>query len=384
MTTARTPLMQEQRNRTASQILRCLLRNGPQGRKRLTAATGRSSTTVTKVINELLITGAVVESTPTPPRGAGRPEVPVELSPDRVVVGIHLYFNRITVSVHTLRGEELASVVHRQPLSADDPTKDFTSTVAGAAEIANELLAGVPGTPVGIGVATGGGWQGGDQTGANQWRIQEIEQILTPRMSAPVTVDTNVHALALEQHWWEHIDGDVLTLFVGRSIGIAHMRHDALQLGRFGRGGSIDHLIVPGATQPCSCGQCGCVEASCGNFALHSAAVRQGLLPPETPLLIMSGSPEERLPALEPLYLERALHLGRVLPAVIRMYEPELTIIRAAMNEAEWEACAGTALDRYRTITGTDTRIDSHTITSWPRASAALALDAWLNQPLGS
>lgn len=384
MTTARTPLMQEQRNRTASQILRSLLHDGPQGRKRLTAATGRSSTTVTKVINELLAAGAVVESAPTPARSAGRPEVPLELSPDRIVVGIHLYFNRITVSVHSLRGEELASVVRRHPLSVEDSVRHFASIVAGAAELAEELLSDVPGTPVGVGVATGGGWQGGDHSGANQWRIQEIEDILSPVMSAPVTVDTNVNALALEQHWWEHIDGDVLTLFVGRSIGIAHMRNDALQMGRFGRGGSIDHLIVPGATQLCSCGERGCVEASCGNFALHSAAVSQGLLPADTPLLIMSGYPEDRLPVLEPLYLERAYTLGRMLPTVLRMHEPERTIIRAAMNEAEWEACRGTALERYHAITGTDARIECRPIHSWPRASAAVALGAWLDQPLGA
>lgn len=383
MAGARTPLMQQQRNRTATQILRCLLRDGPQGRKQLTAATGRSSTTVTKVINELLGAGAVIESTPPPVRGAGRPQVPLELSPDRVVVGIHLYFNRIIVCVYSLRGEELASATEHHQLAMNDPDRDFSTVVAAAAELTDQVLESVPGTPVGAGVATGGGWQGGDNTGPNQWRIQEIEEMLSARMTIPVTVDTNVNALALEQHWWDHIDGDVLTLFVGRSIGIAHMCNDSLQLGRFGRGGSIDHLVVPGSTALCDCGARGCVEATCGNFAVHAAAVEQGILPPDTPLLVMGGPPEQRLPALEPLCVERAFHLGRMLPIVLRMYEPERTIIRGGMNATEQQACLGTAADQYRAITGTSTQLECRPILTWPRASATLALDAWMHQPLG-
>ena len=361
--------MQAQRNATASGILRSLLRHGPQGRKRLADTTGTSFTTVTKVVTELLATGALVETVPTPTREAGRPEVPLDLpGPARAVIGVHFHPDHTTVAAFDLRGRELLvrSLAHR--------SQEF--------DLTRQVLADLDGEPVGIGLATGGGWQHGPPTGPNQWRMQEITTLVADMIELPVRVDTNVNALALEQHWWRGVDGDVLTVFVGRSIGVAQMRGDALHPGRFGRGGSVDHLTVPGSDAACPCGARGCVDATCSNAALHAAAVENGLLAATTPLRTLDNAAARQDPALRTLRLERSRALGRVLPTIIRLVEPDLTIVHGGLHgDEEISTCLTTARKRYHQIAATDVDLYVGELGLWARASAALALDSYFHQP---
>lgn|GEM_PF-4078113 len=375
-TASRTPLMQAQRNATASSVLRSLLRHGPQGRKRLAESSAASFTTITKIAADLLAVGALREVAPVRngSAGGGRPETPLDLpGGERLVVGTHIHPDRNTTGVFDLRGNEVLrrSVPHGE--------RSFDAVVRSALTLTQESLAAATGRVVGVGVATGGGWPdapGLPRTGPNQWRMAELLDLFGDAVDVAVRVDTNVRALALEQHWWHGRGGEVLTIFVGRSVGIAQMSGDLLRGGRFGWGGSIAHLTVPGSQARCECGAVGCLDATCGDNALLAKAAEQGILPPDAPQSALSGDD----PGLQLLRRQRAEALGRALPIVIRLVEPDVTILHGGADVARAVALAE---QRYHLLAGADAAIEHHQgdRRGWCRTSAALALDSYLAAP---
>jgi hypothetical protein len=83
---------------------------------------------------------------------------------------------------------------------------------------------------------------------------------LREHLSHPERVEPNVRAQALEHYWWGGGGDDVLTVLVGRSVGLALMRGDDLVWDGPGAGGLglVSHLVVLGSS------------------SFHASAVRSG------------------------------------------------------------------------------------------------------------
>lgn len=383
--TGRTQLMESQRNSTAAAILRVILRDGPLGRKQLADTTGSSFTTITRSVRKLLERGAIVEAAALrSPDSVGRPVMPLDLpGPERLVVGTHLHPQRTSVGAFTLRGER----VHDAFRAAVG-----TSTVERAREAAaltRDVLDELGGSTVaGIGVATPWAEHRLPSLGPRPWDIGY--DVMTEAMRAatglPVWVDSNVRALAVEQHWWGGLRGNVLTILIGRSIGLAQMREEELVWSGRGTGGIVSHIQVPGSEQSCDCGQLGCIAATCTDDALLERAIASGALPPgfrQQDLLETAPKGSDRLTALR---AERARELSLVLPPLIDLVDPDLTILRGNFGTPEEiERCLDLIRDRYRTIVGRDVQVEHRPPTGggdWARASAALAVHGYVNAPL--
>jgi len=380
----RTHLMESQRNRTSAAILRAILREGPLGRKRLAAATGASPTTVTRIVADLVERGALLEvSGHRMPDRTGRPETPLDLpGGERLVVGAHLHPQRTAIGAYTLRGE----CVCEADLPAAGTSTEERS--AEAASLARTFLGELGGSTVlGIGIATPWAEQHRSFPAPRPWDVghAQLETAVRAATGLPVRVDSNVRALAVEHYWWSALHGDVLTVLVGRSVGLAHMREEELVWSERGTGGMVSHLLVPGSSAPCECGQSGCIAATCTDDALLARAITTGALPAGAVQQDLYPVSEEDGEALRALRIERAEQLGRVLPAIITLVDPERTILRGAIGAPdEVERCLSIVRDRYRSLVGRDAAVE-HRLDSvpggWTRASAALALHTYLAAP---
>ncbi len=380
--TERTELMVHQRNATAAAIMRTIVRQGPLGRKELSSIIGVTFTTITKTVAELLELGALTESTPSTPRGVGRPVTPLDVPAGRrLVIGGHLHPESTSCGAYTLRGDlvtsrSVAATGRTQPARIDE-----------AAELVTDVVAEVGATAVvGVGMTTP--WaelhHGQPPPLVADVDPDALAQGLGKHLRHPVRVEPNVRAQALEHYWWGGGGDDVLTVLVGRSVGVAQIRGDELVWDGPGAGGLVSHIIVPGSTHPCDCGQIGCVKATCTDDALLRRAVDAGLLPPGA--LQRDLYPEEDTDGLRELRQARAEELGRVIPLIMSLVAPAETTVRGRVGTAEEiAACIDMVRSRYRELVGRDAEVrfyDRSRPDYWPHASAALALDRYLASPL--
>jgi glucokinase len=94
------------------------------------------------------------------------------------------------------------------------------------------------------------------------WRNEPVQQLLSERVSIPVTIDNDANAAG----WAEFRFGagrlysDMTMLTIGTGVGGAIVTRDQLFRGGFGAGAEIGHMrVVPGGL-PCGCGAKGCIE----------------------------------------------------------------------------------------------------------------------------
>lgn len=378
----RTELMVRQRNDTASAIMRTIVREGPLGRKELSSAIGVSFTTITKTVTELLDLGALTESVPAAPRGAGRPVTPLDVPiGQRLVLGGHLHPTSTSCGAYTLRGE----VVTWRSVPATGGTQ--RERIEEAARLVEEIVAEVGAAAVvGIGMSTP--WaelhHGHPPPLVADVEPDALRDALRERLPHPVRVEPNVRAQALEHHWWGGGGDDVLTVLVGRSVGVAQMRgHDLVWDGP-GAGGLVSHLVVPGSTHPCDCGQIGCVKATCTDDALLRRAVDAGLLPAGALQRDLYRDPDTE--GLRRLRQERAEELGQVIPLIMSLVAPAETTVRGQVGTPDEIAmCIDMIRSRYRELVGREATVRYYDIRRadyWPHASATLALDRYLASPL--
>ena len=362
--------------------MRAIVREGPCGRKELASAIGVSFTTITKTVTELIELGALTESAAATPRGVGRPVVPLDVpAAQRLVVGAHLHPGSTSCGAFTLRGEQVA----------------FRTTAAGgrtqrerieeAARLVDDVVteAGVAAV-LGIGMTTP--WaevhHGQPPPLLSDVDHDELRNGLRERLPHPLRLEPNVRALAVEHHWWGAGGDDVLTVLVGRSVGVAQMRGGELVWDGPDDGGLVSHVIVPGSGFPCACGQVGCVKATCTDDALLQRAVAAGLLPPGA--LQRDLYPASDTEQLQGLRRDRAEELGRVIPLIMSLVAPGETTIRGRLGTPdEISTCVEAIRLRYRALVGREANVRHHggeRPDFWARASAALALDRYLASPL--
>lgn len=380
--TVRTDLMVRQRNATASAIMRAIVREGPIGRKKLGPAIGVTFTTITKTVTELIELGALTESAAATPRGVGRPVVPLDVpGRGRLVVGAHLHPESTSCGAFTLRGERVAW------RTAKAKGRTQRARIKEAARLVDKVVTEVSAHAVlGIGVTTP--WaeihHGERPPLVADVDPDDLRNGLRESLPHPVRVEPNVRALAVEHYWWGDAPDDVLTVLVGRSLRVAQMRGGDLIWDGPGAGGLVSHLIVPGSTHPCPCGQVGCVKATCTDDALVRRAVAAKLLPAGA--LQRDLYPKSDNEPLRQLRQARAQELGQVIPLIMSLVAPGETVVRGRLGTPEEiSTCIETIRRRYRELVGRDANVrycEDSRPGNWARASGALALDHYLRSPL--
>jgi predicted NBD/HSP70 family sugar kinase len=248
-------------------ILGHLVADGPQSRAELSRASGLSATTVSSLVNEMLGSGQVRETTTGRPHkgGSGRPPVLVELAtPPGGVVGVDIGHGHVRVAAAGPIGDVLAEDVRRFDVDAAGP-----STLDVAATMIRETLAAAgldPHDVHGAGmcvpapidretsmVSTGilPGWRGVNPA-------HELEQ----RIQAPVIVDNdaNLGALAEVRHGAARGHQDVVYVKLASGVGSGLVLGGRVHRGATGMAGELGHVQIGEDGDVCRCGNRGCLE----------------------------------------------------------------------------------------------------------------------------
>lgn len=266
-----------QLNRTV--VLDLVRDNSPISRAEIAKAANLAKPTVSAIVEELIRDDLVVEighrrDHPV----SGRPPMLLEFNArSRFVAGVHLGVRHLEVTVADATGTPLATSMRPTPRAGvpvvlDTIVAAVNETLRQVGDEGHRLSAVGVCIPGLLDLDTGVCLLAPNLG----WRDEPVRGPLEAALGVPCLLHNTHQAAAVA----EAIDGvghgadDVLFLYAGTGVGVGIITGGRLFRGAFGMSGEIGHCRVPGATQPCGCGQIGCLETVASGPAIVTAAQR--------------------------------------------------------------------------------------------------------------
>ena len=313
-------------------VLRTVYDFGPISRAEVARSTGLTRTTVSDVVTDLLDEG-IVEELGRGPSSGGKAPILLGLVDDaRLVVGLDLGESAFAGALVNLRGE-IRRVVER-PVDG----RDGDDALGLVFDLVDELVAGAPSAPLGIGVGTPGLVD--TRSGTIRWAVNldwqdlPLGGLLHERYGLPANVANDSQAAALAEYTFgaePRRRPNLVTIKIGRGIGAGLVLNGALFQGDGFGAGEIGHVAVVDDGAACRCGRFGCLEtvASSRAIAARASALAEELGAPLAVGRDADGAPGEPSfddvvtafaagnPAARTAALEAARFLGRAIAGLI-------------------------------------------------------------------
>ncbi len=320
-------------------VLRTVYEQGPLSRADVARATGLTRTTVSDVVEGLIVVGLTREVGVGPSTGGKAPillEVPADA---RHLVGVDVDRDRISGAIVNLRGE-VRGRAERDLADCDGP-----AAMAALASLVEELVASASRPLAGVGVGTPGLVD--TSTGTVRWAVglDWRDLAVGPRLveltGLPVVVVNDSQAAAMAEWAFGGHDTSsaMIVVKVGEGIGAGIVIGGRLHVGDDSGAGEIGHTRMGFGDLPCRCGGCGCLETVA---SLRAVLDRASALAPESPGSALSGAPVTRDALLvafaagdalaRRVVIESARPLGSVLGAMIGTLGARKIVLVGAMT----------------------------------------------------
>jgi predicted NBD/HSP70 family sugar kinase len=252
----------------------------PPSRAAVAQRTALTRSTVSRLVDDLVLAGVLAELDPPAVTGPGRPATPLVAGRGIAALGLQVNATFVAARVVDLRGEVVAELVEPGDLVGSRPRP----VLRRLSRLASRVLAGVPDDLVlaGAGVALPGIVDSG--TGRLLlapnlgWSDVDVAALLDlpDGVDAPVHVgneaDLAAHAVAEPAPGRPGALADFVYVSGETGIGGAVVLDGRVMRGRHGWAGEIGHVCVDPDGPPCPCGSTGCLERYAGRRALLAAA----------------------------------------------------------------------------------------------------------------
>jgi predicted NBD/HSP70 family sugar kinase len=342
------------RQRTPAQLLAVIQAHGGLTRAELSRLTGLSRSAVAHAVAALLTDGLVTEQETGSGRPGQRGRPAVLLSPARPaghVIGIDFGHAHVSVAVADTSGAVLAEGQER---AAVDEEAD--AALDAAARLARDLL-GQAGLPLTGALAIGAGIPGplDPDTRAlrspaimSGWQDRDAGRELSARFAQPVTIANDADLGALGELRFGAARGrrDFLYIKASHGLGAGLVLGGQIYRGARGIAGEIGHMVVPGASDFCLCGNRGCLGTIVSVYPLRRRLKQMGIVADGT------GWPHAPLPqhaAAIRVISETGAVLGQVLADLCNCLNPEAVILGGEIGAlgAPFTAGVRESIDRH-------------------------------------
>lgn len=337
-------------------VLNHFLNEGSVSRAQLAERTALSNTTITNLIDDLLVQGIVVEddteaartqaSRNGSSRRVGRPRTSLRLNPNaRYAAGVHIGIGILRVAVVNLHAE-----IIRNTIASFDVTAPAAHVLNQIARLVKQTIADSrieTDRLIGLGIGASGlvDYEAGVNVFAPNlgWHDVPLRDWMQDRLGLPTTVDNNVRAMALGEALFGAGRGvGVLAFVYGRvGVGAGFVVNGRAFRGSGAGAGEIGHTVmIPDGGDLCVCGQRGCLETLVSEPVIVREAERLARRRPHGALarcLAQNGKtkPIERIfaaaregdAATLRLLEDRARYLGIALANLVNVLNPELILL---------------------------------------------------------
>ncbi|MED7823761.1 ROK family transcriptional regulator [Streptomyces chiangmaiensis] len=370
----------------ASLVFTTLLSNGPITRAETARRTRLSPAAITKAVRPLMELGYLVEGVDEGARPAvGRPASLVWVDAGRALfIGIKVTGDEIIAVLADLCCR--VRIPRHVRLKGRDPEKVLPAITALVQELLTE--ADGFGVPVrGLGIAISGDVDRADgvvrYSPFLEWRDVPLAEIVGTATGLPVTVDNDVRALTVAEHWFGAGVGlsNFALVTVGAGIGCGLVVHGRVVSGAHGVAGEIGHLSLDPLGPLCHCGNRGCVEAIAADPAIlrgmREATGKNVTAAAEALDLAHSGDPGVRQ-----VYARAGEAIGKAIGSLVNLLGPERVII-SGEGLAAYDLFAEGIRDAFAASAfGTASQCDVMTrplpFEQWARGAAATAIQSFI------
>jgi predicted NBD/HSP70 family sugar kinase len=261
-------------------ILRIIQQNAPISRKAIAEKAGLTQAAITKITNELIVRGLVIEELESlPNQGFGRKPIGLSINREEFRL-ISMYVGRtgIQAAICDLSGGILSKIEEYRNIFTDATTSlegeviDFLVRLIDTSNLDTTKLLGIaisaPG-PINArkGIVHGTPAANVKRTDAPfDWRSISLAEAVGERFAVPVFTDNEANVAALGESWFGAgvgIDNFVL-YSVGIGIGAGVIIDGMLYRGEDDVVSEIGHVTIDYKGPRCVCGNVGCLEIYAG------------------------------------------------------------------------------------------------------------------------
>ncbi|MEX5303459.1 ROK family transcriptional regulator [Kocuria sabuli] len=267
------------REHNLSTVLRAVAGAGaPLSRAALAKGTGLTKPTVSKLVQELLDAGLLVEGQQTAVRSSGRPMIPLSIARGSVLgVGLEIAADHLACLVTDLGGR----VLHEDTRFGAYAGASVDEVAAALSGLLDDALSPRPDVPVaGICVSVPGRLapdRGTVLSAPNlAWEhVPLVERLRRlPPFRGPALTAGNDSMLAARTEVLHRPGESFLFLHGETGIGGAVVLDGRIHRGEHGWAGELGHLTITPGGELCRCGRRGCLEAY---VSYHALRARTGL-----------------------------------------------------------------------------------------------------------
>lgn len=262
----------EARQHNRASVLQVLFRSGPTSRAQLSRITGLTRASTSAVVEQLINDGLVEELGAEARSGrAGKPATLLGLQENgNTVIAVDLSeSNQVTTMAMALSGRIIDETVRPFDLPKGDAGVDAVEALC------RDLIAGVDGKPIGIGIATPGICtpEGVVVAAPNLgWFDVPLAERLRDSLGVPVFVANDASCAALGEFTFGGATSeDVEVVLIGKGVGAGMIINGSLVHGSHNAAGEIGHVTISdsgrdnkdtvlGEPRECACGRTGCLE----------------------------------------------------------------------------------------------------------------------------
>jgi glucokinase-like ROK family protein len=335
-----------------SQVLDCLRTSAPLSRSTIAHRTGLNRSTVSSVVDELLVDNLVREVGLQPSQG-GRPGVLLELNPQGgCAVGVELGIGFFSVLLSNFAAEAL----WRKRVSYD-PTEDFSATLMYIEELIQHALdvgQQMALRPLGVGLGLPGlvDIRTGELVLAPNLKVESIQfgKLWQEKFGVHVFLENEANAAALGEFYFGHGRNvrNLIYLSAGVGVGSGIVINGRLFRGTTGFAGEIGHMATnSNSGEMCGCGKRGCFETFVGPRSILRRVRREleesgccadsplrTVSPDEITMeMVVDAAQKDNSIALSALQ-EAGQYLGVGISNLVNIFNPEMVVLGGALNIA--------------------------------------------------
>lgn len=370
-------VVNSERELSRAAVLRVIGLSGPVSRTAIAAELGVSPATVTTLTRDLLADGVIEPAGKAPVAPRGRPAELLRLVPGAAaLIGAKVSASFVTGVRCDLLGSPIGEFHEAYDAGARDPLGSLAEVLAPHVAAAGGRLLGI-----GLGVPGVVDVRSGRVTAPTLgWLDLLVGPELADRFGVPVVVDNDVHTLAIAERLYgraSRID-DVLTVTVGRGVGLAITVGGQLHRGARGGAGEFGHTRVVDDGHECACGRQGCLETIVAEPAMLAEAIRRGALEADATVADLRAAADAGDEVVLDVCMRAGGVLGRAVGDLVNLLAPSLVLISgegtmgwAHLEQAFRASFDAQVLDTHRHV---EVAVDPWDDRLWARGATALLL----------
>lgn len=356
------PGLKEKRYQQKKNIIGDLYRMEELSKPEICRLTNMTTPTISRIIDELIEEGWVVDQGQGPSIGGKRPHI-FSLNPDAAyIMGVDIGRELLKIAIFNLRKEIIGSIQVFPSLLETQNNENILEDLQKRIDEALKNLS-VPKSKIKVAGFSLPGLIDSDGNSFTYLSFENttIKKVLEKMLEVPVFIDNDSIIMAMAEHAFGTAQGasHALCVNINECIGLGMILNSRPYTGYKGMAGEFGHIRISGPEVLCYCGKAGCLETIASGRAIvkvAQAAIAKGQATTISPSAngeitftdIINAANHDDIFAIG-LLQKAGEKIGEALASLIHLFNPELIVIGGEITGANELIISSVrqAIDKY-------------------------------------